>query len=226
MRLIDTVIVHCSATPRGWMAGQPGRAKVDEIRRWHMDGNGWSDIGYHHVIDRDGTVIEGRGIERIGAHAKGHNAGSVGVCLIGGKDSRADDAFADHYTPAQGAALRQYLADMRRRFPGIHSVIGHNEVAPKACPGFRVGEWLGSAPVAPVHPDPAEQKPPRKSPAQSTTIQAAGGAAVAGAGGVIAAIGQLDPVTQYIVAGAALVVAVALVWIVRERLRKWAKGDR
>ena len=71
------IILHCSAT------------KVDPfldaktIKRWHVDGNGWLDIGYHFVIKTDGTIEQGRSLEMQGAHTKGHND-SIGVCYIGG----------------------------------------------------------------------------------------------------------------------------------------------
>jgi peptidoglycan L-alanyl-D-glutamate endopeptidase CwlK len=66
---------------------------------------------------------------------------------------------------------------------------------------------------------------PRKK-AQSTTLQAAAGAATAGAGGVATAIGGLDPTAQYIVLGSAAIAALCLLWICRERIRKWGSGDR
>lgn len=61
---------------------------------------------------------------------------------------------------------------------------------------------------------------------QSTTLQAAAGAATAGAGGVATVLGNLDPVAQYIVLGTACVAVLCLLWIIRERLKRWAAGDR
>ena len=78
MRKIRKIIIHCSATKEG----QDIDAK--EIKKWHVEGNGWSDIGYHYVIKLDGTVEEGRPIERSGAHTLNHNHDSIGVCYIGG----------------------------------------------------------------------------------------------------------------------------------------------
>lgn len=140
--VVDTVWVHCSATRREWMAGSPVGEKVAEIRRWHRD-RGWRDIGYHWIIDRDGSIAPGRPETQVGAHVAGHNTGSLGVCLIGGHGSQSTDAFADHYTDAQRRALRQIIADIRSRTP-LKAVRGHNEVAAKACPGFTVrqGDWL------------------------------------------------------------------------------------
>jgi len=140
-RRIDGVIVHCSATRPDWMAGATTAAKVAEIRRWHVQGNGWRDIGYHHVIDRDGTIAAGRPLEQAGAHTVGRNGGTIGVCLIGGFGSAATDPFGANFTTAQDAALRGYLAAAVAAF-GDLSITGHNQWAAKACPGFNVPKWL------------------------------------------------------------------------------------
>ncbi|EPX78509.1 hypothetical protein Salmuc_03620 [Salipiger mucosus DSM 16094] len=71
MRDISKIIVHASATQADWMDGYPTGTKMAEIRRWHVEDRGWSDIGYHFLIDRDGTVARGRPLERIGAHFPG-----------------------------------------------------------------------------------------------------------------------------------------------------------
>ena len=71
-----------------------------------------------------------------------------------------------------------------------------------------------------------DEAPKPRSKAQSTTLQAAAGAATAGAGGVATVLGSLDPVAQYIVLGAAAIAGLFLLWIVRERLRRWSQGDR
>lgn len=162
MRPIREIIVHCSATRPEWMALSSTSQKVMEIRRWHVQDRGWNDIGYHLLIDRDGTVAKGRPMEKVGAHVAGYNTGTVGVCLIGGHGSAETDRFADHFTPAQDAALRKVLADLRAQFPTIAKISGHNEYAQKACPGFKVGPWwhskaaLAPKPVADSRaPDPA-----------------------------------------------------------------------
>jgi hypothetical protein len=140
MRHVNEIIVHCSATQPNWMHGQPLKAKVNEIRRWHR-ARGWSDIGYHYVIDRDGKISVGRPVEKTGAHVKGHNRGTIGVCLLGGHGSFADDEFSDNFTIAQEKALRSFLDDLKRKYQ-ITKVSGHNQYAPKACPGFNVPIWL------------------------------------------------------------------------------------
>ena len=102
----------------------------------------------------DGTVATGRPIERTGAHVKGHNTGTIGVSLFGGHGSAETDAFSDHFTEAQDAALRELLADLDSTYgPGL-KISGHNEYAAKACPGFNVAKWLSGA-LPPVGADPA-----------------------------------------------------------------------
>lgn len=92
MRPLHEIIVHCSATQPNWAHDKSAEWKVQEIRRWHMSTpRNWSDIGYHYIIDRDGTIAKGRPLERIGAHVQGHNTGTIGICLIGGHGSTATD---------------------------------------------------------------------------------------------------------------------------------------
>ena len=79
MREINKVIVHCTATPENRVV------TVEDVRQWHK-ARGWSDIGYHIMIYLDGTVHEGRPIERSGAHCKGQNKNSIGIAYVGGVD--------------------------------------------------------------------------------------------------------------------------------------------
>lgn len=141
MRKINKIIIHCSATRPDWMAGQSAEAKRDEITRWHVEERGWSDNGYHAVIDRDGTVIEGRPVERSGAHVLGHNRDSLSAVLIGGHGSSAKDDFSDHFTPEQSDALADLCHFWCDEFPEIQAIDGHNQYAAKACPGFIVEAW-------------------------------------------------------------------------------------
>jgi N-acetylmuramoyl-L-alanine amidase len=140
MREIDEIIIHCTATRPNWMHNATTRQKVDEVRRWHKQDRGWSDIGYHYLIDRDGTVSLGRPIERTGAHTVGHNKGTVAISLFGGFDSAASDKFSDNFTIAQRQSLEQLVRDLKTDHPTIKKVSGHNDYAQKACPGFRVNE--------------------------------------------------------------------------------------
>ena len=79
MRTINKIIIHCTATPEG------RDVTVTEIDRWHRQ-RGFSGIGYHYVIYRDGSVHKGRNEDSIGAHCTGQNANSIGVCYVGGMD--------------------------------------------------------------------------------------------------------------------------------------------
>jgi N-acetyl-anhydromuramyl-L-alanine amidase AmpD len=124
------------------MWGRPTREKVAEVRRWHVQDRGWKDIGYHFLIDRAGTLAEGRPIDQVGAHTAGHNTGTIGVCLFGGFGSAATDNFFDNFTQEQDKALRDVLKTLSSTYP-IKKVSGHNEYAAKACPSFSVTKWFG-----------------------------------------------------------------------------------
>ena len=211
MRNVTEIIIHCTATRADWWKSKSSQAKVNEVRRWHKD-KSWSDIGYHYLIDRDGTVVDGRPVEKVGAHVKGHNTGTIGVSLFGGFSSNENDKFSDHYTPEQETALRDLLNKLKRKYPSITKASGHNEYAAKACPGFNVREWL------------FDKKP--RSIVKSTTLQATVGTAVAGATGAGTAIAALDDTAQLIIIAAACVAGLLLLYIARERIRKWAKGER
>ncbi|GGG59679.1 N-acetylmuramoyl-L-alanine amidase [Salipiger pallidus] len=150
MRTITEIIVHCSATHPGWLAAAPLAAKIRAIRSWHVDGNGWNDIGYHYLVDRDGAVAAGRPVETPGAHVIGHNADTIGVCLLGGHGSAETDAFSDHFTVEQGGALTALLEQLQAAHgPGL-KISGHNQYAAKACPGFSVPAWLGARQGQPI----------------------------------------------------------------------------
>jgi N-acetylmuramoyl-L-alanine amidase len=127
MRQVNKIIVHCTATPEG------RDVSVDTIRNWHIEDNGWSDIGYHWVITLGGEIEKGRHETKPGAHAKGHNANSIGVVYVGGcdKDMNPKDTRND----AQKESLRCLLEDLRERYPQA-VIIGHRDVSSKACPSF------------------------------------------------------------------------------------------
>lgn len=131
-RSISEIILHCTATPEGH------DYTVDQVRRWHVDGNGWADIGYHYLIRLDGTIEEGRPLEKIGAHCTGHNSHSIGVCYVGGCDADGNIP-KDTRTPQQREALRDLVEYLRRQFPKA-SVHCHNEFANKACPSFNINQ--------------------------------------------------------------------------------------
>jgi len=132
MREINKIIVHCSATR------ESENFDVSEIRKWHVEGRGWSDIGYHFYIDLYGEIHKGRDISKIGAHCKGHNRNSIGICYCGGVE-------ADGKTPKdtrnikQKDALIAVLRTLKAMYPNavIHS---HKDFANKACPSFDATE--------------------------------------------------------------------------------------
>ena len=134
-RKIDKIIIHCAATPEG------RDVKMETIKSWHVKGNGWSDIGYHFVIELDGAVKNGRPLHRSGAHTKGHNATSIGICYVGGIDK--DKKPKDTRTEAQRKAMDQLVDDLKMDHPTA-TIHGHNEFAAKACPSFDVSKEYGA----------------------------------------------------------------------------------
>lgn len=133
MRKINEIILHCTATPEG------KDYDVATIRRWHVQGNGWRDIGYHYVIYRDGTIHLGRPLDQIGAHTTNHNSNSIGIVYVGGVAADGKTP-KDTRTPAQKEAmytLCKVLCDTL----GIKKISGHREYAAKACPSFDVQAW-------------------------------------------------------------------------------------
>lgn len=128
----DLVVIHCSATPPSMDVG------AKEIDRWHRE-RGWLEIGYHIVIRRSGEVEYGRKLDAIGAHVKGHNKNSIGVCLIGGVDENHQPE--NNFTYPQRNALKGVLSVIGERYGDVE-VVGHNELSDKACPSFQVSEWL------------------------------------------------------------------------------------
>lgn len=133
-RKINEIVIHCSATAEG------KDFTVEDIRRWHK-AQGWSDIGYHYVIYRNGHVENGRDVDLSGAHAVDHNARSIGVCYIGGV-ARDGKTPKDTRTLAQKAALLKLIEQMKGLYPGVQ-VLGHRDCKMsngkypnKACPSF------------------------------------------------------------------------------------------
>lgn len=116
------------------MLRHSGRARQSaaDIRRWHRQ-RGFSDIGYHFVVRLDGTIEAGRPLELPGAHCRGHNLRSIGVCYVGGLDSAGRPA--DTRTPAQRASLLRLLTAIHLAHPRA-AIRGHRDFAAKACPCF------------------------------------------------------------------------------------------
>ena len=146
-RQIDYIAVHCTATPEG------KDLTVEEIRKMHR-AQGWSDIGYHYVIYRDGTVHLGRDVDIAGAHVSGYNAHSIGICYVGGLENIPGVSYQklpdkDTRTDQQKASMLALLMDLRKLYPKT-IIQGHRDFSPdrngdgvispdewlKACPSF------------------------------------------------------------------------------------------
>jgi N-acetyl-anhydromuramyl-L-alanine amidase AmpD len=142
----DLIVVHCSAT------GPDTDIGAADIARWHRQ-RGFDTIGYHFVIRRNGTRETGRPENTVGAHVRGHNLNSIGVCLAGG--TNATGKPDNNFTAAQFASLEALLNELRGRYPKAR-IYGHRDLSPdkngdgkitpnefiKACPSFDVAQWL------------------------------------------------------------------------------------
>lgn len=149
MARLEKLVIHCTATPAG-------RAVTgDDIRHWHLSpvtqgGRGWRQVGYTYLIRLDGSI------EQLVANnnddvvdpweitngAAGHNATSMHIVYAGGvaRDGRTP---ADTRTPAQRLTLERFVRDFHARHPHA-AIVGHNQLAAKACPSFDVPAWLKS----------------------------------------------------------------------------------
>lgn len=137
MRLIDSIWIHCSATSPAVTVNKTW------LHRVHVLKNGWSDIGYHWLIKRDAHRVKCRSIKRAGAHTRGYNTTSLGICVAGGVNARGRPQF--NYSQLQMQELKLLVDELCDRFGIPYSrVRGHNEVSSKACPSFDVRSWLAS----------------------------------------------------------------------------------
>jgi N-acetyl-anhydromuramyl-L-alanine amidase AmpD len=135
---VDAIVIHCSDTIEG------KDFKAADIDRWHRLDNGWRCIGYHFVIDLDGTIEMGRPLNEEGAHCKAagksgksYNKHSIGICYIGGKDKNGK--HADTRTDAQKLAMVELVYSLMDNFPKIKEVIGHRDADKgRDCPCFDV----------------------------------------------------------------------------------------
>ena len=129
MRKINKLIVHCTATP------EFKDFTLEDVRGWHVKGNGWSDIGYHYLIKLNGTVELGRPVKKPGAHVAGHNKDSIGIAYVGGMDNQMEE-WIDTRTDEQKDSLFNLLMDLKFEFPNA-VVYGHNDFTDKkVCPCF------------------------------------------------------------------------------------------
>ena len=122
---IKYLVVHCSDTHNSKDLG------AIDIHKMHLK-FGWEGIGYHKIIRRSGEVENGRPEYWIGAHVKGKNDISLGVCLIG----------RDNFTKKQFLSLEKTLIDWKLLYPNAN-IVGHCDLGntEKTCPNFDVKSW-------------------------------------------------------------------------------------
>jgi len=166
MPYIDKIVIHCAASANGRALGNEQHSAAQVIDGWHKArgferrayniskfNGGLHHIGYHYVIDTDGNTEPGRHELEMGAHVKGHNAHSIGICMVG----------TDQFTASQWTALAALMRELKERYPQAR-ICGHRDLSPdingdgtiepnewlKTCPGFTVADWLAGdmAPLA------------------------------------------------------------------------------
>ena len=132
----DSIIIHCAATKASMDIG------YKEIREWHVDQNGWDDVGYHFIIKRNGQYEKGRPEGYSGAHAPSHNGRSIGICLVGGMAE--DGGPENNFTLEQFLTLKDLVNMIMDKYSDITEILGHCDVQDNKpnCPGFNVKEWL------------------------------------------------------------------------------------
>ena len=132
----DYIVVHCAATKPSMDIG------VKDIDRWHR-ARGFLCVGYHKVIRRDGSIEDGRAITAAGAHVKGYNHCSVGICLAGGVKEKDGKTPENNFTDEQFTSLKKLLNELRTIYPNA-VICGHRDMpnVHKACPSFDVKAWV------------------------------------------------------------------------------------
>lgn len=132
MKITD-IAVHYSAT-------YPDQDVTrDDIDRMHRE-RGFREIGYNWFIRRDGTLEEGRAEGTLGAHVRGHNDHTIGICFAGGLEkSTGPNVGVWNPTAAQEATMVQLIHDIQKRWPTVKRVCGHKDFVPTECPGLPKG---------------------------------------------------------------------------------------
>ena len=131
---VKRIVLHYSAT---YPDQDIGVAEIDAIHR----ARGFSMVGYHFVIRRDGTVEKGRPETELGAHVHNHNTGSIGICCAGGIErATGPNVGVDNRTTAQKAATVALIRELLTRYPSA-KVVGHRDLGATQCPGFDAARW-------------------------------------------------------------------------------------
>jgi hypothetical protein len=205
-----------------------GKSQADTIARldraWNKGQLTWVSAPYWRA-DADGKAWFGRGYVQLTWKANYEKAGrKLGVDLVGDPSLAMKPEVAAQILVQgmmegwfTGKALPDYVGKGKKDYLGARRVVNGTDKAKAIAELAREYEAELNAKPLPK---------PRSSPAKSTTLQATAGTAVAGATGAATAISQLDGTAQLVVIGAAVLAGLLLIWIARERLRKWAEGDR
>ena len=119
-RMVDLIVIHCSATK------ETLRLTPLALDRMHRQ-RGFNGCGYHYYIERDGKINSMRPSEKVGAHARGYNAHSLGICYEGGLDKNG--RAADTRTERQKVSLRALVKVLRQLYPTINRVVGHRDLS-------------------------------------------------------------------------------------------------
>ena len=125
------IYVHHSGGTDANLLADTSEHTAKAMELWHL-GKGWDGLGYHYVIHKDGTVWKGRPEHRNGAHARGYNTKSIGICLAGNFD--ATDPTAE-----QTESLRKLMLDIKTRHD-IKKINPHRHYANKTCYGNRLSD--------------------------------------------------------------------------------------
>jgi N-acetylmuramoyl-L-alanine amidase len=127
LRDITTIVLHHSASPRD-------TTSADEIREWHRT-KGWDDIGYHYVVEGDGSLKMGRSIDMQPAAQSGHNAGTIAICVVG--DNTKD---GEGWTDSQRITAHSLIVMLRNVLGWRIPIAGHRDLGTTECPGVDVRE--------------------------------------------------------------------------------------
>ncbi|KAG6446808.1 hypothetical protein O3G_MSEX004633 [Manduca sexta] len=130
---VQFVVIHHSYIPGVCLSRDECARSMRSMQNFHMNSNGWSDIGYNFAVGGEGSVYEGRGWDAVGAHAAGYNSNSIGIVLIGD--------FVSNLPPAVQMQTTQELIAAGVRLGYIrpnYMLIGHRQVSATECPGTRL----------------------------------------------------------------------------------------
>ena len=129
------IVIHCSQTRPSQKIG------AKDIDRWHRE-RGWTKIGYHKVVKRDGTIEDGRGLDEIGSHVREYNGNSIGVCIVGGAKEKNYKEPEDNFTGETWESLKKLLEELVLKYPEAKIVGHYNLDKHKTCPNFDVQKYL------------------------------------------------------------------------------------